>query len=201
MATVVRWRSSSARKPTRRHPSVAKSLGILTRGQVVERARSLLAGRWRPTVYLLGAGGRDPRSPHPGLRREGAPKCDCSGMAAWAVGVDRYLPNGLIPHLPHGEWFETSNLFSDARSTGGYVDEVPWITAQPGDLLVWPDNRARKRQGHVGIVAEVDPMRGPVKVVHCSSGNARVLGNAIAETGVDLFVRFGAIVARVRWVQ
>ena len=172
---------------------MAKSLGPLTRAEVVHRMRSAIG---KATEYVLGEGGRDPRLPHPGKQ------CDCTGAVAWGLGVDRYLPNGLIPHLPGGAWFETTNLYNDARSPLGFVMEVPWIQAQPGDLLVYPDRAPAtggpKRQGHVGVVSEVDPT-GPARVVHCSASQGR-RGDAIAETGVEKFRAGGAIVARVAWV-
>lgn len=168
---------------------MAKSLGPLTAAQVVARARSAAGSG---TSYRLGAGGRNPRASHPAVG--GA--CDCSGFVAWCLGVDRYLPNGVIPHMPGGEWFETTSLFLDARSTTGYVSEVPWREAREGDLLVYPDRG--KRQGHVGVVTEADDT-GPVLVAHCSAGNARS-GDAIAETGPGVFVAGGAVAARVAWV-
>lgn len=169
---------------------MAKSLGPLTGERVVERARSLVG---KKTVYRLGAGGRDPRAPTAGV------KCDCSGMAAWALGVDRYLPNGAIPHLPGGDYLETTNIYRDARSPYGFVAEVPWTQARPGDLVAWPD-AGPKRQGHVGVVATVDET-GARTVVHCSAGNYRTRGDAVAETTADIFKAHGAVVARVAWVS
>jgi cell wall-associated NlpC family hydrolase len=155
-----------------------------------------LSARGFATRYKLGAGGRDPMLKHPGARVAGALECDCSGFAAWCVGVDRYLPNGAVPHLPGGEWFETSALVRDARSPFGFVAEVPWTAALPGDLVVYGDSRGR--QGHVGVVVESD-FTGPTQVAHCSTGNAR-RGDAIAVTGPEVFIRGGALVARVAWV-
>ena len=167
---------------------MAKSLGPLAADVVVERARSAIGFATR---YRLGAGGRNPRAKHPAVATE----CDCSGFAAWCVGVDRYLPNGAIPHLPGGEWFETSSLWRDARTPFGFVVEVDWDAARPGDLVVYGDKG--KSQGHVGVVVEASG--GPTRVVHCSGGNGR-RGDAIAETGPEVFVRGGALVARVQWV-
>lgn len=168
---------------------MARSLGDLTRQEVVARARGAIG---KATVYALGEGGRDPRAASPGAR------CDCSGFAAWVLGRDRYLPNAAIELLPEFEkWIETSMLYADARSPWGIVAEVPWIEAKPGDLLVWPD--AKGRQGHVGVVATAD-YAGPATVVHCSSGNYRKTGDAIQETDASVFKAKSAIVARVRWV-
>lgn len=168
---------------------MARSLGTLTRQQVVDRARSAIG---KTTVYALGEGGRDPNASSPGSR------CDCSGFAAWVLGRDRYLPNAVIEALPEFEkWIETSSLYADARSPWGFVAEVPWTNALPGDLVVWPDHAGH--QGHVGVVSEVD-VAGPLHVVHCSTGNFKATGDAIAETLSTIFQRNAAIVARVRWV-
>lgn len=165
-----------------------RSLGVLRAGEVVDRARSAVG---HGTKYVLGAGGRNPRAQRPGT------ECDCSGFVAWALGVDRYLPNGLIPHLPGGDWFETSAVYLDARSPLGYVVEVPWAAAAAGDVVVWPDRNGS--QGHIGVVTQVSTS-GPQLVAHCSSGNWRTTADAIRETSSVLFLRNGAIVARVAWV-
>lgn len=172
---------------------MAKSLGPLTGARVVERARSAVGAGTR---YGLGMGGRNPFARHPSVLVRGVRVCDCSGFAAWCVGVDRYLPNAVVPHLPGGEWFETTNLWRDARSPFGFVREVPWIDARAGDLLVYPDRGAR--QGHVGVVVAVDS--GPLEVLHCSRKNQSQTGDAIASTGPRVFVAGGAVVARVQWV-
>lgn len=170
---------------------MAKALGPMKRGDVVARAAFAIG---RQTAYKLGAGGRDPRAAHPAV--DG--RCDCSGFAAWCLGIDRYLPNDLMEALPVFEkWFETGQLYADARSPWGIVTEVPWLSALPGDVLLRGDEG--KRQGHIGVVTACDHT-GPIRVVHCSSGNWRTEGDAIQETGVELFVRNRALAARVRWV-
>lgn len=171
---------------------------------MLARARSAIGHK---IAYRLGAGGRDPYAATPAVLVDGSNNthgCDCSGFVAWALGVDRYLPNASVPHMPNGKWLETTTLFNDARSPYGFVAEVPWQSAMMADLLVWPD-RAGK-QGHVGIVSSVgaygDASRssiGPMSVIHCSSGNWRK-GDAIAETGVHVFLQNKAIVCRVAWV-
>lgn len=175
-----------------------RSLGVLDRDAVVARARSVIGA---PIEYRLGAGGRDPRAKTPGTRPKGEKEsCDCSGFVAWAVGVDRYLPNAGIPTLPTGAWLETSAIYRDARSPFGVAVEVEWDMALPGDLLVYPDYGGR--QGHIGVVSEVSERGdGPLRVVHCSVGNFRATGSAIRETSVDVFRLNGSIVARLAWVQ
>lgn len=168
---------------------MAKSLGIMTRKQVVDRARSAIG---RPTIYSLGAGGRAPQLRLPDV------KLDCSGFVAWAMGVDRYLPNGAIPHLPGGDWLECSNVYEDAKTPLGFAAEVPWNLVMPGDVLVWPDRG--DKQGHIGIVTLSNEL-GPIAVIHCSAGNYRNDGDAIQETDATLFKKNGAIAARIAWVE
>lgn len=158
----------------------------MKRHEVVARAREAIG---KGTAYKLGAGGR---LKNPGIGSE----LDCSGFAAVVLGVDRYLEPWL-PHYEGGDWLETSALVRDAQSPWGFVTEVPWLEAKPGDLLVWGDRG--KGQGHVGVVVSVDAS-GPKTVVHCSSGNWRTTGDAIRETTASIFQRNGAIVARVAWV-
>lgn len=177
-----------------------RSLGFLTRDAVVARARSAIG---KPTVYWLGKGGRDPSLPHPGWSGgDGHLYCDCSGFAAWCVGRDRFLPNAGLPESPGYEWFETSNLAQDAQAPGGIVNAVLWQDALPGDLLVWGDRKdadGTRHEGHIGVIASLG-QTGPETVVHCSVGNLRKFTDAIHETGVEIFLRNKALVARVAWV-
>lgn len=167
--------------------------GLVTSAEAVSRARGAIGAG---TLYVLGAGGRDPAAARPGET------CDCSGFVAWVYGIDRFLPSSrnqrsAIPRYLDGAWFETSALAADARSPFGFVAEVAWAEAQPGDMLVWGDKGAG--QGHVGLVTEVGES-GPTRVVHCSKGNFRSFGDAIRETGVAVFTKNDAIAARVAWV-
>jgi len=176
-----------------------RSLGPLSRDAVVARARSVIG---KATVYKLGQGGRDPHALHPGVVRmvEGFAtyECDCSGFAAWCVGVDRYLPNVGAAEADAYQWFETSNLAKDVlRDDWPNLRKVLWQAALPGDLLVWGDREGS--QGHVGVVASLGQV-GPETVVHCSAGNFRREKDAIQETGVELFLRNHALVAHVAWV-
>lgn len=170
---------------------------MLTRDAVVARARSAPG---RSTRYLLGAGGRDPSAPFPGTPDGPRPPlCDCSGFVAWCLGIDRFLPNDLIPGLPGDErWFETTRIYEDALSPWGFVAQVPLETTLPGDLLVWPD-RPPGQQGHVGLVTEIDDA-AVARVMHCSSSNFKHTGDAIQETPPAIFLRNHAIAARVKWV-
>jgi hypothetical protein len=176
-----------------------RTLGIMPPATVVARARSAIG---KGIHYDLGKGGRDPFAALPsgaGLL------CDCSGFAAWCAGVDRFLPNdGGIPHLEGAAWFETTALVRDAIARGlGFCDAVRWQFAHPGDLVVFGDSRGtddKIHQGHVGVVATADG-EGPLSVVHCSTSNDRLTGDAIRETTADVFARNHALVARLAWVR
>jgi len=169
---------------------VVKSLGELLRDQVVSRARSAIG---HETPYMLGHGGRDPLSTLPG-----DPECDCSGFVAWALGVDRYLPNGVIPHLPGGDWLETSSVYRDALSSYGFAALLPWSEAKPADVLVYPDREGH--HGHIGLVSKANGF-GAELVIHCSLGNWNERHDAIQETDTRVFQRHGAVAARIAWVR
>ena len=156
----------------------------------MDRARSAVG---RPTIYKLGAGGREPSLERPDV------ELDCSGFVAWALGIDRFLPNDGIPHRSGEEWFECSNIFADARAGCLYASQVSLHEALAGDVLVWPDGDGH--QGHIGLVASCEDGFGPATVVHCSLGNYRERGDAIQETDISLFKKHGAIAARLSWVE
>lgn len=174
----------------------------IPRLEVLARAKSALGRR---TTYVMGAGGRNPGAELPSMRvvhEEGmVDGCDCSGFVAWCLGVDRYLP-AWMPHYENGDWFETTAVFRDARAPWGFVADVPWQAAQIADVLVWGDRKGtdgKHHQGHIGLVSEVDD-KGPLSVIHCSLGEYRKTGDAIAETDCGIFARNGAIVAMCEWV-
>jgi hypothetical protein len=153
----------------------------LTLAAVVRRGRTAL-GKGR---YGLGKGGRVPQNVIP-LDENGY--CDCSGFASWCLGVDRYQPKDI-----DGEWIETTAIVRDA-----FHDKKLFVAMndrQPGYLLVYPD--ANGRQGHVGVISEVVNSK-VTKVIHCSTGNERKSGRAIAETDPSVFLQHGAIAVKFR---
>lgn len=166
----------------------------VTLDDIVRRARSAI-GEGR---YKLGKGGRVPRSSSPLQNGE----CDCSGFAAWACGVDRYQPDKINGDE---DWVETSAIVRDA--TGPAESFIRMNERRPGYLLVWGDRQVpdRKRpgktrtaQGHVGVISEVDAHGKVTKVIHCSMGNYRTKGAAIAETDPNVFLTNGAITVKFR---
>lgn len=162
--------------------------------EVVKRARSVIS---KGCAYKLGKGGFSPTSPVPW---SSLGECDCSGFISWAIGVSRQTDNPWYKKQ-NGGWFETSAIVADCKTPFGFFDEVRWEEAKPGMLLVWGDSKAggKVRQGHVGIIGAAHSGE-PYSVIHCSSGNFRKLGDAILETGVEIFQANAAIVARCAFV-
>lgn len=150
----------------------------MTAADIVARARSAIGHH---TIYALGRGGRHPEAALPG---DGANRCDCSGFAAWAVGLDRHQPGSPTLAKFNGGWLSTDGILHDS---GLFVAvEVPL----PGDLVAYGDHLrdGRKRQGHVGVVVEANGSAwDALRVVHCSLRNWRVTGDAIQETGAAVF--------------
>ena len=177
--------------------------------EAAERARSMIAFvpqvGGKPILYRLKGGyngGKNPFAPHPaswsppdsqGLAwsARGAWTCDCSGFAAWALGLDRFQPDTAI------RWVETSRMILDSRGDRPELfAEVEY--PELGAVAVYGDRGGR--QGHVGIVVEVPaewdvehPQHELVRVVHCSTGNQRRTGAAIAETDATLWRRRGGV--------
>lgn len=151
----------------------------MKREQAVLRARSAIG---HGAIYVLGAGGKNPHAAEPwDIPGMG---CDCSGLAAWALGLSRFI------------WLDTSRIYAIARGERAFT-EVKWTEARPGDLLVYPDRLGtdqKRHQGHVGLVSEASGT-GPIMVVHCSSGNFQRHSDAIQETGPEAWTARG-IVAR-----
>lgn len=154
----------------------------MKRSEVLARARH--AAAVSQTRYALGAGGRKPKAPLP----EDDRGLDCSGFYAWCLGVDRYYN---MDDDPEKEWIETTAIVRSARSGVGPFELVE--NPRPGDGIVWGDSRGK--QGHVGIVSEVVEGKA-TKVIHCSTGNQRAFGKAIAETDAGIFHRNNAIYVR-----
>lgn len=146
------------------------------------RARSWV-GKGR---YCLGAGGKKPSAASPwskcakpsqhGHGEAGTVFCDCSGMVCCAHQIPRQDPATL-------RWLNT-----DEMERLGILQGIPWIHAEPGDVVVYG---AGAKIGHCGIVSEVDDA-GPTKVIHCQASKTP----AVIETSADLFERKKAVVWR-----
>lgn len=139
--------------------------------------------------YVLGAGGfhpnhADPQAPHHKHKTVGL---DCSGFLFWCWGVSRKQQlAGKVEHL-NTDW-----LVHDAHNAQARVELV--AMPEPGDGVVFASFRDRKNSkvvGHCGIVVGVAGGSGSIferlRVIHCSSGNFRRFGYAIAETDGQVF--------------
>jgi len=154
----------------------------VTLAQIASRARSVIG----EGKYLLGAGGRVPSHATP-FDEHGC--CDCSGFVAWCLGQDRYQPSHI-----GGNWIETTDIVRDAQGPQQMFERV--YEKKPGYVMVYPDTAGR--QGHVGIISSLPDEHGDFHVTHCSMGNFRTLGVAIAETRPDVFTMHGAITVRFK---
>ena len=163
----------------------------MTRQELVGRAASVIG---QGCHYQLGAGGR--------LWHKSTPwnlshVCDCTGFIAWVFGIDRLTDDPWYKQQ-NGGWLETSAIVRDCRTPFGIFTEVRWSEALPADVLVYGDQDGH--QGHIGMVSEVGTA-GPLSVIHCSAGNDRHHGDAIAQTGPELWIGQGGIVARSKWID
>jgi hypothetical protein len=168
----------------------------LTGEEIVARARSVIG---RGCAYKLGAGGMRPLDPNPW---DSSLNCDCSGFAAWCLGVSRQTDDPWY-EKQNGGWLETSAIVRDCETPYGHFAPVILTAARPGDLLVYGDRTSsagKPQQGHVGICTQTGP-RGPEMVVHCSSGNFRKTGDAIRETDAAWWYLANGSIARSAWAN
>ncbi|MFN8525306.1 MAG: glucosaminidase domain-containing protein [Chloroflexota bacterium] len=153
--------------------------------RLIARSRSALGHGFK---YQLGQGGMRPQSALPGSPSNG---CDCSGFVCWCLGISRQTDHNLYRQF-NGGWINTDAIVNDVRTTTGFFR--PLETSRVGALMVYPSRQPSRPYGHVGIVTEVAD--GSVaRVIHCSSTNYARFGDAIAETGPEVFVSGGAILA------
>jgi cell wall-associated NlpC family hydrolase len=93
---------------------------------------------------------------------------DCSGFVDWVF----YNAYGGEYIIGHG---------GGAADQYSYCDAIAWNSAQPGDLVFYPDSE------HVGIVVKNDA--GTLTIIHCASGYNNVVitqhtqGNGFAFIG------------------
>lgn len=144
---------------------------------LLARARSALG---RKIAYELGKGGLKPAAASPA---DGAGECDCSGYVAWCLGMSRMTEHPLYQAF-NGGWINTDAIVHDARRPTGFFEQLN--RPRVGCLIVYPSGNGHK-VGHVGIVTAVDAGGSVAKVIHCSSGNFRRTGDAVGETGPEVF--------------
>lgn len=162
---------------------------------LLKRARSA-AGRG--CGYGLGAGAQVPTAYKPWDENE---ECDCSAFVCWSLGLSKQQSLAWLKPV-NGGWFNTDGIWWDALfersgffSALGILDQTTQMAASPGNVIVYPSRSLAQRKGypkhtakigHVGIVTEVNSGK-VTKVIHCSAGNERQLGDAIAETDPKVF--------------
>ena len=91
---------------------------------------------------------------------------DCSGFVDWVF----YNQSGGSYVIGHG---------GGATMQHSYCTDISWSSAQPGDLVFYPDN------SHVGIVGGWDA-NGELLIIHCASGY-----NNVVITGKEGFTSVG----------
>lgn len=158
----------------------------MKRSEVLKRA---LKATKLGVRYKLGAGGMKALADTPADSRG---FCDCSGFTAWALGFARLSKDPFYLRIAGG-WINTDSIVRDARDLRGMFDQVPEALALPGDLIVFGKGPGR-RYGHVGVVSQMREQR-VAKVIHCSPSNEGKGRSAIAETGPEVFRKYGAIIA------
>lgn len=157
----------------------------MTADQAIARARSAVGHK---CGYQLGAGGMHPEADFPWGRADFPdPLSDCTGALAWFFGVPRKTDNPFYVEFDGG-WVSSEAIFRDCATPFGFFDGLGWTEAQPGDVLVFGNRTSNgiTHHGHVGLVATASKS-GPLSVVHCSLGNWRKTGDAIQETGPDVW--------------
>jgi hypothetical protein len=184
--------------------------------EIIERARAQVN---RGTSYILGGGKSAPLGDNPRDENDG---CDCSAFVCWVLGIDKAQPGLAWLKRVNGGWYNTDGIWWDAamERTGFFTKPdraiVGDVIVYPSDWMVrkwWADLQSskkllelpRRKVGHVGIVSEVEilPSTGAAqmlssrvtKVIHCSAGNDRRTGDAIAETDASVFNVQGTIFA------
>ena len=136
----------------------------------VARARSAVG---RGTKYVLGKGGWNPQSEHPGTQ------CDCSGFISWVISKPRNYKYG------GHSWISTTDIYNDGRDGNHLFRQIP--TPEPGCIVVYGD--AGGSQGHCAIVTNTRPLEG----IDCSSSQSRKTGDAISERSITFFLKKNSI--------
>lgn len=176
-----------------------------TRVDAVARARRMTGSAGAAIRYRLKdhQGGRDPHATDCAshwkslIKRIDLATADCAGFIAWALGFDRFQPDAFATY---GGWINCDSALIDARTVKSWFEEVDWANPDPvrriaplaGDVVVFPSidvdrDGKRDRVGHIGVITEVLPSWAPniwgaLRVAHCSGGNDKRIGRAIAET-------------------
>lgn len=152
--------------------------------QIVVRARSQIGLKTR---YVLGGG-------HAGgdSCQDRDKACDCSGFICWVLQRRRRCDLPWAATV-NGGWLNTDLWWYDAMH-----DEHLGSRCEPqaGALIVYPASWMDKRKtgpkiGHIGLLT------APDRVIHCSGGNFKRAGDAIQETGLEVFLKVASTITLV----
>jgi hypothetical protein len=111
-------------------------------------------------------------------------ECDCSGFAAWVLGISRYQEDKKKPWSKAIPWIETTAIVADA--TGPQLLFKKVILPRPGCLVVYGDNG--RKQGHVGVISRF-VSSWDFDVIDCNASLARKIGGkAIGEGSRHAFL-------------
>lgn len=120
-----------------------------------------------------------------------AAQSDCIGFVDWCLRftATRKVEHPLYKRI-NGGWFETTAIHADGLSPVGFFSKLD--AAKPGAMLVCPDyvgTDGRLHDGHIGIVLEAagTGLKGVTKIIHCSLGASKKLGDAIQITGSEIW--------------
>lgn len=161
--------ASIARRIERAHRSSESADERVQRraDQRIERARSVVG---IGTKYRRGRGGGDPSSITPATNG----LCDCSGLAAWLMGLPRQHSYG------DESWINTDAMLEDAMGPRALFQVVQPF---PGCFVVYGNHHGR--DGHVALVTSLDPLTG----IDCSSSVSKKTGMAISERDISFFLK------------
>lgn len=112
-------------------------------------------------------------------------KIDCSGFPAWCLRISRKVDHPKYEAI-NGGWFETTGIHADIANSWGFFE--PLTVPKVGAFLVYPDKNGH--EGHMGIVSAVNGkagLNGVTHVIHCSASGWNQHGDAIRETGPQIW--------------
>lgn len=123
----------------------------------VERAKKI-AGM-KPTVYVLGAGGRNPSNPTPFTTKNGKLGSDCVGFTNWCLQEDRFCEDFQLYRDGNAGWMNTDSIMEDAKLNNSKSKWEFVTVPEEGDCVVFPSLRDKAgkmtRMGHIGLLTSV----------------------------------------------
>lgn len=150
----------------------------------IARARSVVK---KGILYHMGHGGLHPEDSKPSRDAY----CDCTGFAAWVLGMSRNLVATGKAHRYGMDWIETTLVYWNAHAKQPKAERlfVELAEPEPGCFVVYPDQDGD--EGHIGLVVSVQGAK--LWGIDCSSGQSRRVGQAITERDLTFFKKRNAI--------